>query len=182
MSELQTISIADISNLRASWVKKIHVARVEGVAIDGECWVWTGARDKASGYGRVQFEKQCRYTHRLFYELLAGPIPPGMQIDHLCRNRACCAPHHMEPVTPLVNTHRGSGNASRTRCPEGHQYAGENLRLWTDKRGYTRRVCRQCNRETVAQWQADRKARQAATWDLYLPDRASKTAIGPVSA
>lgn len=123
------------------------------------CWIWTRARTEA-GYGRIQVNGKSRYVHRIAYEAFIGPIPDGMQIDHLCHtedadcpggsacpHRACCNPAHLEPVAPLENTRRGRGHGSETHCPQGHPYAGDNLRMWKG-----RRVCRSCNRERSATW------------------------------
>src|SRR5690348_1907218 len=94
----------------------------------GECWTWQATQ--TNGYGQFKIDGKQRYAHRVSYELTVGPIPDGLQIDHLCRNRACVNPAHMEPVTPRVNTLRGIGGAAaraaRTHCPRGHAYTAEN--------------------------------------------------------
>lgn len=70
------------------------------------CWIFTGA--KTNGYGFVAAaDRRMAYPHRVMYEVLVGPIPEGLDIDHLCRVRACCNPHHLEPVTRQVNLLRG---------------------------------------------------------------------------
>lgn len=78
------------------------MARVDQSAGPAGCWPWLGAI-APSGYGRVH----SRWAHRLSYEFLVGPIPAGLDIDHLCRNRLCVNPAHLEPVTRLVNVRRG---------------------------------------------------------------------------
>lgn len=103
------------------------------------CWVWTGCIIR-NGYG------QCRqaYVHRMAWEQIRGPIPPGLQLDHLCRNRACCNPDHLEPVTNRENVVRGFGptaiNARKTECKRGHAYTEENTYHYRDGR----RDCRVC--------------------------------------
>ena len=117
--------------------------RVEKRAL-GECWVWKGAPIK-NGYGQYRRKgtRSC-YVHRLVYEALVGPIPEGKFLDHLCRNRLCVNPGHLEIVTNRENVLRGVGptavNAQKTHCKRGHPLEGENLYLYKDGR----RDCRQC--------------------------------------
>lgn len=119
----------------------------------GDCWEWTAY--KLQGYGRFgvggRRENGGRivYAHRWAYEALVGPIPDGLTLDHLCRNRACVNPDHLEPVTGATNSLRGESpaavNARKTNCPKGHEYTAENITYG----GYSgrERRCRACNRE-----------------------------------
>lgn len=113
---------------------------------DAGCWAWT-AYTTPTGYGRLQVEGKSRQAHRLSYEHFNGPIPEGKEIDHLCRNRACVNPEHLEAVTHKVNTRRGIGginNRSKTHCPQGHPYDENNT--GTETKG---RYCKACKRERV---------------------------------
>lgn len=111
------------------------------------CWVWSGTIG-ADGYGRIRVDGREHVAHRWGYETFVGPVPDGMQLDHLCRNRACVRFDHLEPVTAQENVLRGvslaAENATKTHCPQGHPYEGHNVYVHPVK-GY--RVCRTCNRE-----------------------------------
>lgn len=89
------------------------------------CKIWTGHIDD-DGYGRVQRGGKWRGAHRVVWEDERGPIPAGLVIDHLCRNRACVNVEHMEPVTSAENTRRGA-EATKTHCIRGHAFEGDNL-------------------------------------------------------
>jgi hypothetical protein len=90
----------------------------------GDCWTWTGVARGTGGYGGFRYDGRMQFAHRVSYELLVGPIPEGLVIDHLCRNRKCVNPEHLEPVTQTENMARGS--AARTHCKQGHEYTPEN--------------------------------------------------------
>lgn len=122
------------------------------------CWLWTASSSK--GYGRLYVEGRFRVSHRIVYELLVGPIPAGLQIDHLCRNHSCNNPAHLEPVTPRENTLRSplgaGGRARRTHCPQGHEYTPENTAVSSKRQ----RHCKTCKRErTRLNWRRYRKPR-----------------------
>lgn len=104
----------------------VRFAAKIALSIDG-CWIFTGAR-QTSGYGSISHRGRTVLAHRLSYELLVGPIPDGLQIDHLCQVKACCNPAHLEPVTGWENMRRRfNTEASRQTCPQGHHYSGDNL-------------------------------------------------------
>jgi hypothetical protein len=108
------------------------------VEVPSGCWEWQGSRDSA-GYGRGGGG----FVHRVAYEKAVGPIPDGLDIDHLCRNRGCGNPNHLEPVTHYENCRRGS-QANQTHCVNGHAFDGDNL-IWRFRRtGAPYRQCRQC--------------------------------------
>jgi hypothetical protein len=122
------------------------------------CVLWTGAKD-GKGYGQFCFGKKRFQAHRVAYEKLVGPISEGLQIDHLCRRRACVNPAHLEPVTPRVNYMRGIGqsaiNAMKTHCPRGHPLSDENLLASV----FPKRVCLTCtNARTRAHYHRNRAA------------------------
>jgi len=115
------------------------------VAGDGSCLIWRGTLN-LSGYGYMKFEGKNWRVHRLVFEQIHGLIPEGLVLDHLCRNRACCNPNHLEIVTVRENLMRGESiqalNARKTHCKAGHLLSGENL---SEKNsGY--RGCKICNR------------------------------------
>ena len=115
----------------------------------GHCWEWIGWKE--SGYGRFNFggRGQKVQAHRFAYEVLVGPIPDGLDLDHRCRVRHCVNPNHLEPVTNAENHRRGMGmvvgglrQLAKTHCPREHEYSGENL--YVDPKGRHRR-CRACD-------------------------------------
>lgn len=105
------------------------------------CWQWRKAT--SGGYGIINWNGRKHYAHRVSYQLFVGDIPAGLQLDHLCRNRGCVNPEHLQPVTPQVNTLR-SAPATKASCAQGHPFDEANTR-W---RG-TWRICVACAREAV---------------------------------
>lgn len=110
------------------------------------CWMWTGAPN-SDGYGHIGDRGRTVAAHRWVYETEVGPIPEGLEIDHLCRVRLCVNPAHLEAVPKKVNCLRGESptaiNARKTHCPHGHPYDEENT-LWTTD-GH--RQCITCRKE-----------------------------------
>ncbi|QOR55386.1 MAG: hypothetical protein SHS37scaffold145_37 [Phage 71_18] len=121
----------------------------------GGCWLWT-AGTNSGGYAQVKRRGKKRMVHRLVYELLVGPIPEALVLDHLCRVRHCVNPAHLEPVTQQVNIGRGVGLApaqtQRTHCPAGHPYDEANT-YRTPSRPNAR-YCRTCHRSHSRAWHA----------------------------
>ena len=125
-----------------------HMAKMRFVIDHHGCWIWTGATT-SHGYGHLYVAAKHWSAPRLAYTLFVGQIPPRMEIDHLCRNRLCVNPAHLEPVTTRTNLVRGSGwsgrNAQKTHCKHGHPFDEHNTRI--RHRGHRRhRYCRECNR------------------------------------
>jgi len=116
----------------------------------GPCWIWTGCTN-SKGYAHMCVEGSKRYVHRLVYQLVVGTIPPGLTIDHLCRNRRCVNPSHLEPVTGRENTLRGESrsaqHARKTHCPRSHPYDLLNTRYGANGRRY----CRTCESTSYAE-------------------------------
>lgn len=117
----------------------VRIWRYARVDANG-CWVWHASR--RNGYGSLTIDYQVLYAHRVAYEATKGPIPPGMQLDHLCRNTACCNPDHLEPVTPQINVLRGESPGAkalrRTHCERGHAFEQHGVVR------HGRRVCQVC--------------------------------------
>src|SRR3990172_1573523 len=104
------------------------------------CWLWTGALSN-NGYGVLVHRRKKYYAHRFFYEKLVGPFVQALDIDHICRNRGRVNPQHLQPVSREENVARSPiHNGSKTHCPKGHAYNGDNLIV----DNYGQRKCRIC--------------------------------------
>lgn len=117
-----------------------------------ECWHWTGYCSP-SGYPYCSFKSYPMRVHRLSYELFKGPIPQGFTIDHLCRNKKCVNPSHLECVTVAENIRRAA--AVRTHCVNGHALSGLNVSMQKDGQ-YTYRRCKSCGREATRKYRANK--------------------------
>lgn len=118
------------------------------------CWIW-GAAQTDQGYGSFRVDGRSVAAHRWAYVEARGPVPEGLELDHLCRNRSCVRPDHLEAVTHVENVRRGRAgwnSATKMHCPRGHPYTGANLML---SRGS--RLCRTCQREHNRLWAKARR-------------------------
>lgn len=138
-------------------------SRVDKIELTG-CWLWDGYINK-NRYGTWSYSEDGKtrtvYAHRAAYELLRGPIPDGLVLDHQCRVRFCCNPDHLVATTQKRNLARSKSgqagadrNRSKTHCPQGHAYSGDNLHIAPDGK----RVCRACARRYTAEARARRLA------------------------
>jgi len=121
----------------------------------GACWLWTGPIHRL-GYGRFSWRRpglvaQQGGSHQWAYEQIVGAVPPGLELDHLCRVRNCVNPAHLEPVTRKVNMSRAT-NALKETCPAGHPYTPENTYMQSGSRH-----CRACNNEAGKRYRERQK-------------------------
>lgn len=120
-----------------------------------DCWRWLGPLNTA-GYGRYWSHPYVA-SHRFSWVQTNGPVPDGLQLDHLCRNRACVNPAHLEPVTRRENILRGvspvAENARRDRCGQGHEFDAENTYVWQGHR-----MCRICRAARKRRYRAAARA------------------------
>lgn len=120
---------------------------------DEGCLVWIGSFD-TMGYGRLIWKGKNHSSHRVMYQLVKGPIPEGLELDHLCSNKPCINPDHLEPVTHSVNLQRYYATKPNY-CPHGHEYTEKNRLI--DRNGVKR--CRECVRANTRVQNAKRRAK-----------------------
>jgi hypothetical protein len=136
----------------------------------GECWLWTAQTHSGYGYFNVGHEHKVR-AHRWSYERFVGPIPDGLTLDHLCHNRACVRPDHLEPVTVQENLRRSMDRRrSATHCKRGHPYPRE---YQPDKK----RQCRVCElAANRARYQLNKEKHRARNHRDHLRRKALREA------
>lgn len=118
------------------------------IEITASCWNWIAGKI-STGYGELKINGMDLLAHRVSYEIHKGKIPDGLELDHLCRNRICVNPNHLEAVTHKQNNVRGMvglktglKQKSKTHCPLGHPYSGDNL--YINNKTY-KRACKKCH-------------------------------------
>ncbi|MEV5984695.1 HNH endonuclease signature motif containing protein [Streptomyces sp. NPDC052051] len=128
------------------------------LAPESGCWCFTGGKIPA-GYGMIGYRQKQVYAHRLSYELFIGPIPEGLEVDHVkdrgCCHRSCINPKHLEAVSRQENIRRssvGQHNAAKTHCPQGHEYSQENTYNYGNGR-----ICKKCLREAKRKYVAKKR-------------------------
>lgn len=105
-----------------------------------ECWEWVGS--SYNGYGKFNTgKKKIKWAHRISYEIFKGKVPKNLHIDHVCKNRSCVNPNHLEAVTQKINNIRAWTIHRKRYCPSGHEFTKEN----TDFSQKWRR-CKECHR------------------------------------
>lgn len=128
------------------------------VKLDGDCWAWQAGMVKGYGHFTQGGKPKMMLAHRWSYEAMVTEVPDGLELDHLCRNKACVNPDHLEPVTHAVNIERNPNAVNKrgaqiTHCPQGHEYNEANTRWYRGGRN-----CRPCGRLHTA----NHRARKAA--------------------
>lgn len=139
----------------------LTIARVEvflsKIDRSDKCWEWRGG-STSEGYGQFAWKQRPILAHRLSFWLLRGSLTKGLVIDHLCRNRLCVNPDHLEEVTSSENIKRGKGiyvlNSAKTRCKNGHLFDSANTYHRPDGKG---RECRLCRKLTLDKYHLKRK-------------------------
>lgn len=121
-----------------------RIARLKRTSIKtvGDCWIWTKSKTR-NGYGLGRFEGKGTTAHRVVYTLIKGTIPDDLDLDHLCRNRLCVNPDHLELVTRRENLFRG---LQARGCKNGHPYSEETFSIVRRKSGMIEHRCKICHR------------------------------------
>lgn len=153
----RTVNISSIPTGIRKWIRP-EKCKKQGII--GDCWTWTGFCDK--GYGRFRWKgfKTCK-AHRIVYQLFVERVADDLELDHLCLNRSCVNPSHLEPVTRLENIRRshvtGNGNGTRTHCRRGHD-----LRNGGHYAYFGKRYCKICAKARQQDYEKKKAAKGVA--------------------
>jgi hypothetical protein len=112
------------------------------------CWLWLGGKDKKTGYGTSWLDGTYQKSHCVFYQLVVGPIPEGLELHHSCFHTSCVNTSHLRPVTHKENRLLSKKRLIDKACKRGHTWTPTNTRI--NSRG--QRTCRECNRENARAW------------------------------
>lgn len=134
------------------------------------CWLWSGSRGDG-GYAKLSVNNKNVFVHRFIYQNLVGPIPEGLELDHVrargCTHRHCINPDHLEPVTSSQNTQRGKSMIRHELCVNGHPFDDDNT--YVSPRGF--RVCRACLKARSSNvYQAKRPAKTRCKYGHPMVD------------
>lgn len=141
------------------------------------CWHWLGPKSP-EGYGRFSVDGRLVGPHRFAYELVVGPLPEGLELDHLCRNPSCVKPSHVEIVSHVENVRRGHAGrnwAAKIHCPQGHSYNLFNTRFRPRNGKRVTRTCRECRRiEQRSRRYRTRQEKLVRTIRVTMPEGTAK--------
>jgi hypothetical protein len=163
---------------------KVDKAGPLAVPLAEPCWLWMAST--RYGYGQFAIgDGRIPAAYRVAYEWANGPTPPGSHLDHLCRNRLCVNPSHLQPVSCGENILRGVGpsakNLRKTHCVRGHEFTPENTRILRrfSRKGRVSRVCKRCDSLRSVKWAKTHRAQVNAA---VLARKATRPAHAPALA
>jgi hypothetical protein len=114
-----------------------------------ECWIWTGWKN-LKGYGQFWLNGGDVPSQRVAHELFIGPIPEGYHVDHICKNRACVRPDHLQVLTHFENS--GQARRDKTHCLNGHEFSESNTYVFNGMRH-----CKTCVRDRMRKYLARKR-------------------------
>ena len=173
--------------VRMEWTQEERFFRWVMPEPNSGCWIWVGACQPRS-HGRYGvFEKFGAKTtnsaHLFAYIMAHGPVPPGLEVDHRCRNTQCVNPGHLEAVPRRINLLRGNtivaANLAKTHCPRGHAYTEENTSIYLHRKGYRTRRCRTCLRDKAAAYSWRKKRERDPSLSAEAPPRRRYRRVAP---